>query len=50
MGLWVVQGEAGGQQRRFEQQDDEVLHCFVIFVGFGLLPEGLHDGVVGVDL
>lgn len=48
--LRVLQTEAGGEQRGLIEQDDQVLHGLVVLVRLRLLPQGLDDGVVGVDL
>ena len=50
VGLGVIKGEPGGQQRRLKQEDHQVLHRLVVLVHLRLLPQGLQDGVRGVDL
>ncbi|KAB8094652.1 hypothetical protein EE612_021892, partial [Oryza sativa] len=49
-GVWVVEAEAGGEQRRLEEEEDEVPDGLVVGVGVGALPELLHDPVLRVDL
>mmetsp|Transcript_77935 Transcript_77935/g.170723 ORF Transcript_77935/g.170723 Transcript_77935/m.170723 type:complete len:651 (-) Transcript_77935:325-2277(-) len=46
----LVQVEARGQQRRVEEQPDQVLDSLVGLVGGSLLLQLGHDGVLGVDL
>jgi len=50
VGLGVVQGEPRGEQAGLEEEDDQVLHGLVVLVRLRLLPQGLNDGVVRVDL
>ncbi len=48
--LRIIQWETRGKQCGLKQQDDQILHSFVVFIRIGLLPQGLHDGMIRVDL
>lgn len=47
---WVIELEAGGQERGLVQEPDQVLDGSVTAVGIGLLLEFSDDWVVRVDL
>merc|ERR1711934_784014 len=47
---WLVEVEARCEKRGVEEEPDQILDGFVLFVSRGLLLELSHDGVLGVDL
>lgn len=50
VGLRVVQCESRRHQSSLEQQDDQILHGFVVLVGLSFLSQGLDNRVGWVDL
>merc|ERR1711967_188770 len=48
-GGWLIQGEARGEEGSVEEEPDEILDRFVVFVFLCASAESVHDRVHGVD-